>query len=248
LAIGFDPERPVVLVMGGSQGAHGINDLVRRALPALATLGPEWQWLHLTGARDAGEVRQAYEALHLRAMVRPFFDEMELALGAATAAVSRAGASSLAELAAMRLPAVLVPYPAATENHQFFNAKAFEKAGAARLLEQKKATAEMLAEWLVDLVRNGHLRHDMQSALAQWEAPRAAEQIAETIVSALGIEPADDPVPGARPGGDVGSSRSTQSFLMGKGSSVLSSVAHSKVPVPDSVGEAIPAQYPRRMA
>ena len=91
---------------------------------------------------DAEKVTQAYAALKLKAVVHPFFAEMELALGAATAAVCRAGASSLAELAAMRVPAVLVPYPAATDNHQFHNARAFEATGAARLLEQKTATPE----------------------------------------------------------------------------------------------------------
>jgi UDP-N-acetylglucosamine--N-acetylmuramyl-(pentapeptide) pyrophosphoryl-undecaprenol N-acetylglucosamine transferase len=245
-ALGLDPDRPVLLVMGGSQGAHGINDLVRRALPELARLEPEWQWLHLTGTRDVGEVKQAYETLHLRAQVRPFLDEMELALGAATAAISRAGASSLAELAAMRLPAVLVPYPAATENHQFFNAQAFEKAGAARLLEQTKATVELLREWLVELVRNDALRQKMQSALAQWEAPRAAEQIAETIVSALGIRPAEGS--GARLGGPEARSGPAQSLMTGLGGTVLSTAAHARVPVARGVIQATPANHLRRTA
>ena len=77
----------------------------------------------------------------MKAVVKPFLAEMDLALGAATAAVSRAGASSLAEIAAMRLPSLLVPFPAAADNHQFFNALAFEKTGAAKLLEQKNSDA-----------------------------------------------------------------------------------------------------------
>ena len=70
---------------------------------------------------------------------------MDLALGAATISVSRSGASSLAEIAAMRLPSLLVPFPAAADNHQFFNALAFEKTGAAKLLEQKNSTPEKVA-------------------------------------------------------------------------------------------------------
>jgi UDP-N-acetylglucosamine--N-acetylmuramyl-(pentapeptide) pyrophosphoryl-undecaprenol N-acetylglucosamine transferase len=112
--LGLDQARPVLLVMGGSQGASGINELVLRSLPLLASRAPEWQWFHLTGPGDVERVRQTYSALKLRAVVHPFFAGMEVALGAATVAVSRAGASSLAELAAMRVPAVLVPYPAAT--------------------------------------------------------------------------------------------------------------------------------------
>ena len=81
---------------------------------------------------------------------------MEIALAGATMAISRAGASSLAELAAMRVPAILVPYPTATDNHQYFNARALVDVGAAVLLEQKSATAENRRRWC--LVRSGTSR------------------------------------------------------------------------------------------
>ena len=187
VALGLDPLRPVLLVMGGSQGASGINELVMQSLPLLASRAPDLQWLHLTGAGDAERVTQAYAALKVKAVVHPFFAEMELALGAATATVCRAGASSLAELAAMRLPAVLIPYPAATDNHQFHNARAFEATGAARLLEQKTATPELLVQFLLDLVEKPAVHEKMQDALARWNAPRAAEQIAEAMLVAVGV-------------------------------------------------------------
>src|SRR5205807_2183637 len=136
-ALGLDPARPVVLVMGGSQGASGINKLVTRALPMLAKAVPDWQWFHLTGNADAGQVKQAYAAAGLQAAVHSFSPAMDLAMGAASAAVSRAGASSLAEIAALRLPSLLIPFPAATDNHQYHNARAFEQTGAARLLEER---------------------------------------------------------------------------------------------------------------
>jgi UDP-N-acetylglucosamine--N-acetylmuramyl-(pentapeptide) pyrophosphoryl-undecaprenol N-acetylglucosamine transferase len=179
---GFDPSQPVVLVMGGSQGASGINDMILSVLPLLAKRARHWQWLHLTGPRDADKVKQAYASVGVKAVVRPFLAEMDVALGAASAAVCRAGASSLAELAAMRMPALLVPFPHAADNHQFHNALALAETGAARLLEQKDATPEKVAEELVELVENTAMRDTMKTALARWHSPKAAEQIAEIIL------------------------------------------------------------------
>jgi UDP-N-acetylglucosamine--N-acetylmuramyl-(pentapeptide) pyrophosphoryl-undecaprenol N-acetylglucosamine transferase len=185
LALKLDPLRPMALVMGGSQGASGLNELVMSSLPYFARTAPELQWFHLTGPNDAGKVGAAYEAQGLKAMVHPFFSAMELALGAASAAISRAGASSLAELAALQVPAVLVPYPAATDNHQFHNAAAFVQSGAARLLEQGKAKPEELGRAFLELIQEPVLREHMRGALSKWHAPRAAAEIAEAILEGL---------------------------------------------------------------
>jgi UDP-N-acetylglucosamine--N-acetylmuramyl-(pentapeptide) pyrophosphoryl-undecaprenol N-acetylglucosamine transferase len=185
-ALGLDPARPVLLVMGGSQGARAINELVLQSLAPLASRLPEAQFFHLTGSGPATEkLTRAYAALKLKAAVHPFFTDMHLALGAATAAVCRSGASSLAELAAMRVPAVLIPYPTASDNHQFHNARAFEATGAARLLEQKTASPELLVQMLSDLIEKPAVHETMQSALAHWHSPRAAEQIAQAMLTAL---------------------------------------------------------------
>ncbi|HXI73258.1 MAG TPA: UDP-N-acetylglucosamine--N-acetylmuramyl-(pentapeptide) pyrophosphoryl-undecaprenol N-acetylglucosamine transferase [Verrucomicrobiae bacterium] len=202
VALGLDPNRPTILVMGGSQGASGLNDMVLSALPLLQERGrpgrelitnmpagrqrsQQLQFLHLTGTSDFEKVKAAYATLGIKAVVKPFLAEMDLALGAATISVSRSGASSLAEIAAMRLPSLLVPYPTAADNHQFVNALAFEKSGAAKLLEQKNSTPEKTAALLCELVENDATRAAMQSALAQWHAPKAAEQIAEIILTAI---------------------------------------------------------------
>ncbi len=187
-AFRLDPDRPTILVMGGSQGAGGINEMILSALPSLGNRTVTWQWLHLAGPRDVEKLEQAYAARGFKAVVKPFLAEMDLALGAATIAVSRAGASSLAEIAAVRLPSLLVPFPAAADNHQFFNARAFEMSGAARLLEQKYATPERVAALLSELIEGPAARAKMQSALAQWHEPKAAEQIAEIIVQAVARE------------------------------------------------------------
>ncbi len=187
-ALGLDPNRPVVLVMGGSQGASGINDLVIKALPGWARHADTWQWLHLTGPNDVEKVQRAYVQHRCTAVVRPFLAEMDLALGAATACISRAGASSLAELAAVRLPALLVPYPTAADNHQWHNARAFEETGAAQTLDQRLATPEKVCRALVELMEDEGERASIKAALARWHAPRAAEIIAEKILQSV-IQP-----------------------------------------------------------
>ena len=184
VALGLRPDRPVILVVGGSQGASGLNRMVVSALPLLAK--KNWQWLHLAGPADGASVQAAYAAQGMTAVVKPFLAEMELALGAATAIASRAGASSLAEIAALRLPALLVPFPAAADNHQFFNAQAFVLGGAARCLEQKAATPEKVAAALVELVENAPARARLEAALQWWCAPGAAGQIAAHILRRSG--------------------------------------------------------------
>jgi UDP-N-acetylglucosamine--N-acetylmuramyl-(pentapeptide) pyrophosphoryl-undecaprenol N-acetylglucosamine transferase len=199
LALGLKPGPSVLLVMGGSQGASAVNDLACAAMPALAARFPDLQFIHLTGARDFEKVRAAYQALARKAVVRPFLSEMELALGAATLALSRSGASSLAELAAMAAPSILIPYPAATDNHQLFNALAFSERGAAVLLEQRTATASALAGRIIHLLSEPAALSRMREAMGARHQAGAAEFIARRILEALPRTAA--PVPSGRKGG-----------------------------------------------
>lgn len=187
LALGLRPQDPVLLVTGGSQGARALNELVLRTWPSLRLLEPRLQLLHLAGAAEADAVKKAYAARGGAVLVRPFLTEMELALGAATVMVSRAGASSLAEAAAMRVPALVVPLPTAADNHQFYNARAFVEAGAARMLNQAEATPEKVLWELRALLQDGSQRATMQAALAKWHAPEAAATIAEVMMKRLGF-------------------------------------------------------------
>jgi UDP-N-acetylglucosamine--N-acetylmuramyl-(pentapeptide) pyrophosphoryl-undecaprenol N-acetylglucosamine transferase len=201
MALGLAPERPVLLVMGGSQGASGINDLVLQAVPALLKASPDLQFLHLTGPSDVTKVQSGYDALKAKAVVRPFLTEMELALGAANVAVSRAGGSSLAELAAMRLPSVLIPYPTAADNHQLHNANAYVETGAALLLEQKSATGEDLASLILRLLTDNPAHAAMAKALEDWHNASAAELIAERMMAltdAMRGENSKSQAPGSR--------------------------------------------------
>lgn len=199
MELGLQPDRPVVLVMGGSQGASRINHLVMAALPHLTGAHRDWQWLHLAGARDVDMVRAAYAAAGVTAVVHPFLHRMNLALHAATVCVSRAGAASLAELAAVRLPAILIPLPEAADNHQWHNARAYAESGAALLLEQHLATAGNLLRLLQDLTGTAATVGTMRAALAKWDHPGAAENIAGRILRALGQPVAAGNPPAAEP-------------------------------------------------
>ena len=111
---------------------------------------------------------------------------MDLALGAATVAVSRSGASSLAELAAACVPSVLIPFPKAVDNHQYFNAAAYSETGAAVLMEQCSATTETLAGALERLLSDDSERERMRENLKRWQAPGAAQTIAEAMLGSCG--------------------------------------------------------------
>lgn len=158
--LGLDPGAPTLFVTGASQGSASLNE----AIPAIMAQQPSsfagWQVVHLCGARDAqgiAELQQAYERLGVRAAVRPFLDEIGIAWGAATLAVSRAGASSVAEAAANRIPTIFVPFPYHRDQHQRLNAEALVGAGAARLARDPVLPGpalEGLAEVLSDLARD----------------------------------------------------------------------------------------------
>lgn len=187
MALGLDANRPVLLITGGSQGASGLNDLILRIVPLLAARLPHLQYIHLTGPADLQKVQAAYASARCRAVVRPFLTEMELALGAATAAVSRSGASSLAELAATRVPAILVPYPHAADDHQYYNAMAFAETGAAWMSRQHPASVDQMVEQVAQLVTDEKVHAEMQTALVRWHFPGAAETIARKILALTGF-------------------------------------------------------------
>ena len=186
IALELDPTRPVLLITGGSQGARAINDAIVDSLESLSEQLPELQYLHLTGAADRQAVQLAYQRLNLSARVHPFLASMDLALSAATLAVSRAGGSSLAELAAMRVPAILIPYPSAADDHQTANAQAFAKVHAAFHLTQTEAVSGKLPDAILRLLRDPASSQQMRQGLAQWHVADSARQISNSILQAIG--------------------------------------------------------------
>ena len=187
-ALGLADDRPVLLVMGGSQGAQSINHALVGALPRLTKALPRLQFIHLTGTGSVEPVRQAYDALGLSAVVRPFLTEMEYALGAADLAVSRSGASSLAEFSAMELPAILIPYPTAVDDHQRLNARSFVDIGAARCFHQKQLTPNLLVSQLTQLFASPASLEAMAGAMKQWKSTQATGEVVQRIFEACGWE------------------------------------------------------------
>jgi UDP-N-acetylglucosamine--N-acetylmuramyl-(pentapeptide) pyrophosphoryl-undecaprenol N-acetylglucosamine transferase len=174
--LGLAADRPTLLVMGGSQGAAGINVLLAQSAPHLA--GSAIQVIHLAGEREADMVRGAYEKAGVPCTVLPFCDRMQDVYPAADLAVSRAGAASLGELSWFALPAVLIPYPYAAEDHQRLNAEIYARHGAARLVAERTASAESLAPLLRSLLESPEGLETMASAARRLAPREAAERVA----------------------------------------------------------------------
>ena len=184
-AFNLDADRTTVLVVGGSQGALHLDQVVAEALPLLRGRG-DLQLLVSTGPDHLEVVRAAIEtdaALIVRAVA--FIDRMDRALAIADIAVSRAGAS-VAELASCALPSILVPYPYATENHQEGNARELVAAGAAELLLDGDLSPSTLTAAILSLVDANERRREMAAAARAWARPDAADRIAALAAQLAG--------------------------------------------------------------
>ncbi|HEY4185833.1 MAG TPA: undecaprenyldiphospho-muramoylpentapeptide beta-N-acetylglucosaminyltransferase [Polyangia bacterium] len=172
-----------VLILGGSQGARAVNDLVVAAAAVLAKQGRLPRLVHQTGAGDEARIRQSYEAAGLtgRVEIRPFIDDMPAALGAAALVVGRAGALTLAELAMTGRPAILIPLPTAAADHQTRNAAEFERAGAALVAAQGTTTAASLATLIADLIEAPARRAEMSRHMAALGRPNATRDIVDEL-------------------------------------------------------------------
>jgi len=180
---------PTVLILGGSQGARAVNDLVIGAAAALAAEQRLPRIVHQTGAADEARVRQLYAERHLadRVEILPFIDDMPAALRGATLVVARAGALTLAELAMVGRPAILIPLPTAADDHQSRNAAEFARAGAAIIADQRRTTPEALAQMIADLGSDAARRKQMSQAMAALGRPAAAREIVDELERVAGI-------------------------------------------------------------
>lgn len=177
-----------ILIMGGSQGARGVNQAVTRSLPHLA--GKKVQFVHLTGPGADKEVRERYDACKMTGYVAPFYHTMEELYAIADFAVARSGAASLSELSYFGLGAVLIPYPYAAEDHQTFNAEIFSRAGAAVLLKESEATGEALARILLEFLEDSEKRNAMAEKSKLLMPADAASVVVDTMQKFLKQKPA----------------------------------------------------------
>jgi UDP-N-acetylglucosamine--N-acetylmuramyl-(pentapeptide) pyrophosphoryl-undecaprenol N-acetylglucosamine transferase len=168
-----------VAIIGGSQGAHGVNQAVVAALHHFA-LKPV-QFIHLTGREDHQFVYDRYQREGIPAFVAAFHYQMEEVYGAADLIIARSGAASLSEISYFGLPTILIPYPFATDNHQSLNAAIFSRNKAAEVLEGADANGELLGQLIGELLADPKRRQLMGERMRSMAVTDAATKIAELL-------------------------------------------------------------------
>ena len=172
-----------ILIFGGSQGAHSINLAMIEALDFLEGIRREVQLIHLTGKADQEMVEKGYQEKNFEVTIYSYQNEMQNVYNQADLVIARAGALTLAELAYYGLPSILIPYPHSAEDHQLINARIFEQAGAARIIDQSELTGKRLAEELNGLFKDKKYLGIMGKKAAAMAQPDAAEAIVKVIRS-----------------------------------------------------------------
>jgi UDP-N-acetylglucosamine--N-acetylmuramyl-(pentapeptide) pyrophosphoryl-undecaprenol N-acetylglucosamine transferase len=186
----LDKEMFTVFVFGGSSGAQSINRSMVSALNVLGDLRANIQFLHQTGEKDYESVRDAYRKAGFKGTVAPFIYQMAEAYAAADMVISRAGATTLAEITALGKPSLLVPYPYSAGRHQEFNAIKLREMGAAFVVFDKEMNGEVLARYIREMFENDSTRKDMQRASRGLGRPDAGSRIVDIALSLMRNFPA----------------------------------------------------------
>jgi UDP-N-acetylglucosamine--N-acetylmuramyl-(pentapeptide) pyrophosphoryl-undecaprenol N-acetylglucosamine transferase len=180
---------PTLLVFGGSQGAHAINQAMIESLPGLRAKIPTLHIIHQTGQRDYDSVLEAYQQAGMAGQspaatlgeVYKFIDDMPGTFARADLLVCRSGASTVGEITAAGKPAIFVPFPRAADDHQNVNARALERAGAAVVVEESNLEAAYLVETVAALLNDPQRLRAMSAAAKSLAHPHAVEEIAEMV-------------------------------------------------------------------
>jgi UDP-N-acetylglucosamine--N-acetylmuramyl-(pentapeptide) pyrophosphoryl-undecaprenol N-acetylglucosamine transferase len=184
--LGLDHDRFTILVIGGSQGAHFLNETFVKALSGLDGANKEaLQVVHITGIKDYEWVLREYEANGVKHRVHSFLDRIEEAYAASDLVVTRSGASALFEIAFFGRPMMLIPYPFAM-SHQAENARVFAEAGAAIAVDEASLSADLFKENILTLMKDKNRLVAMSESAGRMKMPRAAEDMAERVLSLAG--------------------------------------------------------------
>ncbi len=184
----IDSKDFVLLVTGGSQGAASINRAVMDMAPRMSGM-KDFFIIVQTGKGHDTDVTKKLQSSGIRARVQPFFSDMPSLLKQADLVICRAGAGTLAELAANGVPAVLIPYPYAADDHQTHNARSMADHGAALVMADEELSADILYRAVMDLKSDPDRLKRMSNAMAKLAKPDAADQIAAHILPSKGVTP-----------------------------------------------------------
>lgn len=174
-----------VLVLGGSQGARAVNQFLTGAAPALMARQPGLRIIHQTGAADEPWVRESYQRAGIVAEVAPFFEDMARLYHEADLCVCRSGATTIAELCVCGVPALLIPYPYAADDHQAHNGSELVQAGAALMKRQESLNAENLAALVAELLEDPARLREMANAMALRGKPDAAAEVVRLLLNIM---------------------------------------------------------------
>lgn len=164
-----------IIFMGGSQGSTKINDTAFAIIPEIIKIHPEINFYHLTG--KAGIEKYKQNEKYPQVKVLPFLDKMEEIYVSAKLIIGRSGATSIAEIAALGIPSIFIPYPYAKDDHQKANAKALEDIGAGIMLEESTLTSELLKAKILELLNDSGKAAKISDAILQWSKPNAGKEI-----------------------------------------------------------------------
>jgi len=174
----FESRQPfTLLIFGGSQGAHKLNQVMIAALPLLKEFKGKIGIIHQTGERDYAEVAEAYRREGMEAEVQAFIYDMDRVYRLADLVLCRAGATTLFELMAMGKPAILVPYPHAANDHQTLNARSLVEAGAALMVRDGELSPEIVTRLLRELTGDRSRLQKMSERALALAKPQAAREI-----------------------------------------------------------------------
>ena len=185
---GLSSSKKTILVTGGSQGAQAINEVILRCLPKLEPLSSELQIIHCTGEYGYEAAKAAYKQTDINAFVCSFLDDMGAAFSMTDIIICRAGATTIAEITAIGIPAILIPYPHAADNHQYWNAMELASNGGGYLLQQIDLTPEKIIELITDLFNNKEKYDRMKMFNKGMGMPNAATKVVDNICRVIGFK------------------------------------------------------------